>query len=387
MSDSTTTTKPALPVLDAEQADDKSGKFDQMALCLSGGGYRAMLFHLGTLIRLNEFGYLPKLDRVSSVSGGSITAGVLALHWNRLRFDAHGVAGNLFSEVIDPVRGMAGVDVDSGSILKGILLPGSISDRVEAAYDEHLFHKATLQDLPDNPRFVINATSLQSRSLFRFSKPYIWDWRVGKIENPTVTVAKAVAASSAFPPFLSPCELETQESDWVPGSGADLDLPEYHCKVVLTDGGVYDNIGLETAWKSSGTILVSDGGGTTEPDPDPDTDWARQTKRVLDVVDFQVRNLRKRQLVDAYKRGDKKGAYWSMRESIGEFKAPNTLPAPADVTLALANTATRLTSLDSRLQERIINWGYAICDAAMRTWADPTLPDPGGRFPYPGGVS
>ena len=47
-----------------------------MALCLSGGGYRAMLFHVGALWRLNELGLLPRLDRVSSVSGGSITAGV-----------------------------------------------------------------------------------------------------------------------------------------------------------------------------------------------------------------------------------------------------------------------------------------------------------------------
>ena len=51
-----------------------------------------MLFHIGTLWRLNDFGYLPKLDRVSSVSGGSITAGVLGLNWNRLTFDGSGVA-------------------------------------------------------------------------------------------------------------------------------------------------------------------------------------------------------------------------------------------------------------------------------------------------------
>ncbi|HEX9415372.1 MAG TPA: patatin-like phospholipase family protein, partial [Gaiellaceae bacterium] len=54
-----------------------------IALCLSGGGYRAMLFHLGALWRLNEAGYLPKLDRVSSVSGGSMTNGALALSWHR----------------------------------------------------------------------------------------------------------------------------------------------------------------------------------------------------------------------------------------------------------------------------------------------------------------
>lgn len=62
-----------------------------IALCLSGGGYRAMLFHVGVLWRLNELGYLPKLDRISSVSGGSITSGVLGLSWSYLDFDVKGV--------------------------------------------------------------------------------------------------------------------------------------------------------------------------------------------------------------------------------------------------------------------------------------------------------
>ena len=50
-----------------------------MALCLSGGGYRAMVFHIGVLWRLYETGLLHDIKRISSVSGGSITAGVLAL--------------------------------------------------------------------------------------------------------------------------------------------------------------------------------------------------------------------------------------------------------------------------------------------------------------------
>ena len=65
-----------------------------IALCLSGGGYRAMLFHLGALLRLNEFGYLPKINRFSSVSGGSIMAAWLGLVWNKLKFDQNGVANN-----------------------------------------------------------------------------------------------------------------------------------------------------------------------------------------------------------------------------------------------------------------------------------------------------
>ena len=57
---------------------------DGVALCLSGGGYRAMLFHVGVVWRLHDAGWLKRLDRVSSVSGGSITAGALALAWPQL---------------------------------------------------------------------------------------------------------------------------------------------------------------------------------------------------------------------------------------------------------------------------------------------------------------
>jgi hypothetical protein len=45
------------------------GPQDGMGLCLSGGGFRAMLFHLGAIWRLNQAGMLPQLNRVSSVSG------------------------------------------------------------------------------------------------------------------------------------------------------------------------------------------------------------------------------------------------------------------------------------------------------------------------------
>ncbi|HYX04969.1 MAG TPA: patatin-like phospholipase family protein, partial [Reyranella sp.] len=55
-----------------------------IALALSGGGYRAMLFHTGVLIRLNELGLLKQVSRVSSVSGGSISAAYLGLVWKKL---------------------------------------------------------------------------------------------------------------------------------------------------------------------------------------------------------------------------------------------------------------------------------------------------------------
>src|SRR5438093_9721820 len=90
-----------------------------IALCLSGGGYRALLFHVGALWRLNELGYLPQLARISSVSGGSITAGVLGLHWNKLAF-VNDVATRFVEEVVAPLRAMANETIDVGDVLKGI---------------------------------------------------------------------------------------------------------------------------------------------------------------------------------------------------------------------------------------------------------------------------
>ena len=64
-----------IPVRDPGPAESEEG----IALYLSGGGYRAMLFHLGAIIRLNELGHLKKIARVASVSAGSITAALLGL--------------------------------------------------------------------------------------------------------------------------------------------------------------------------------------------------------------------------------------------------------------------------------------------------------------------
>lgn len=337
-----------------------------IALCLSGGGYRAMLFHVGAIIRLNELGYLTKLDRISSVSGGSITAGVLGLNWKKLKFNANGVAPNLDECFTAPLRAMGLRTIDASSIIEGVFLPGSVSDKIRKSYEDYLFGAATLQDLPDKPRFVINATNVQSMALCRFSKPYMWDYRVGKIPNPKIELAAAVAASSAFPPVLSPAELHLESSDFEPNTGTDLQKEPYTTDMVLADGGVYDNLGLETAWKRYSTILVSDGGGATQPEPEPKHDWARHAYRILNIVDNQVRSLRKRQLIGGYNAGLRKGTYWGIRTDIKNYSLPDALPCPFEKTLLLANIPTRLKRLEPEQQTNLINWGYAVCDAAMR---------------------
>src|SRR3954469_20155879 len=112
-------------IVDTGSANDHGRRLiDGTALCLSGGGYRAMLFHVGAIWRLNELGYLPKLDRVSSVSGGSITAGTLALHWSKLQVGADGIASNLREHFVDPLRDLASTTIDKRSVFSGVLGPG-----------------------------------------------------------------------------------------------------------------------------------------------------------------------------------------------------------------------------------------------------------------------
>jgi NTE family protein len=147
------------------------------------------------------------------------------------------------------------------------------------------------------------------------------DWRVGMIKNPTVPLAVAVAASSAFPPFLSPTILHLKPSDFEPGTGDYHKHPSFRTRVVLSDGGVYDNLGLETL-KRCKTVLVSNAGGRMLPKRRVSFLWPFQAVRVLDVIDNQVRSLRLRSLMESLgiegREAKREGAYWSIR---GDFQA------------------------------------------------------------------
>lgn len=363
--------------------EDHPQLVEGIGLCLSGGGYRAMLFHVGAVLRLNELGVLTKLDRVSSVSGGSITAALLGQHWSALQA-ADWDPAEVFRLFVKPIRDLASRSIDTTAIVAGTLLPGAVSERIEAAYQRHLFGDATLQDLPDTPRFVINATNVQSMALWRFSKPHMADYRVGLVRKPQIKLAKAVAASSAFPPVLSPVEIELNPDDFDQATFEDLHSEPYTSRVVLTDGGVYDNLGLETVWKRYRTVLVSDGGGKTPPQPEPKRDWIRHIVRILFIIDNQVRSMRLRQIMDAFEHKSRNGAYWGIRTAINDYRLVDALSCPATNTRELAEFETRLRRVDPSIQERLINWGYAVCDAAVRKYAPETVTTLiAPKFPYP----
>lgn len=359
------------------------------ALCLSGGGYRAMLFHLGSLWRLNEMSYLPKLDQVSSVSGGSIAAGTLALAWNDLAFDNSGRATAFAETVAAPLHALASKTIDVGAVARGLFWFGSIGNRVAGSYREHLYGHKTLQDLPDHPNFVFNATNLQSGKLWRFSKPYMADYKVGYVAKPAVELAEAVAASSAFPPVLSPFKLKLAPGTVgvFPNDKPELHHEPYTREAVLSDGGVYDNLGLEGVAGDGGLLLASDGGGRLEPAERPRRDWPLQMLRVLHVIDSQVRALRASELIDGFQRrkqaGERGGALWTIRTPVDEYSTPAHLSVSKKETKDLAAIKTRLAKLSRRDQERLVNWGYAACDAAMYSYVEEGPPAVPAAFPYP----
>ncbi|RXF72861.1 patatin-like phospholipase family protein [Hansschlegelia zhihuaiae] len=301
-------------------------------LCLSGGGYRAMLFHAGALARLNEAGLLKGIEVVSSVSGGSIAAGVLAQAWPRLEFDEKGVAQRLGEEVIEPLCKFSQAFVDGPAVLKGLATPWSTAGReVAKAYSRHLFDETRLQDLTDRPLFIFCASNLTTGSLFRMSRAYVADYRIGLARDANWLLADVVACSSAFPPFLSPIRIDLTPHTWseekLDGSVGPAAPPG---RAVLTDGGVYDNHGVEPVMKRCRRVFVSDAGAAWRKSDSGFWTWYSQLKRVTDTIDNQVRSLRRSELIDAFKAASKaeakgvdiaadgtftRGCYWSIAPS------------------------------------------------------------------------
>jgi NTE family protein len=103
--------------------------------------------------------------------------------------------------------------------------------------------------------------------------------------------------------------------------------------------------------------------------------------RVLNVVDNQVRSLRKRQVIDAFRAKTRDGMYIGIRSALADYPLPDPIPTDPAVTAKLAAVPTRLASLNADLQEQLINWGYAVCDTGLRAHIAPGSPR--GTLPYP----
>jgi NTE family protein len=335
---------------------------DGIGLSLSGGGYRAMLFHAGALLRLNEAGLLGRLTRVSCVSGGSLAGAALAIRWDRLEFDERGRAAALQREVVDLLHDLGGTTLDYRAVLGAILPFTSAANRMSRSY-RRWFGDATLGSLPERPVFVFNATNLVSGTRWPFPGGPLRGGSGRGVADRGIEVADALAASAAFPPVLSPMR------------------PPMRNRPVLTDGGVYDNMGLDETWKQCRTVLISDGGHQLSVAKRVPTFWPSQLRRILHVIDNQVRQLRKRQAVSGYAAGLRDGAYWGIRSNVEHFPVADPLDCPVEATLELSRVKTRLRAIDAGTQRRLVNWGFGACDAALRSHVDGSLPRP-RSFPY-----
>ncbi|HVY20693.1 MAG TPA: patatin-like phospholipase family protein [Bauldia sp.] len=253
-----------------------------IGLALSGGGARAIAFHLGCLRALHDLGILQHVKILSTVSGGSVIGALYAVtdapfpeFESRVRaMLARGLAGPTIRAAFLTAEGPKALlcAALTGAInvaflvaswllwLLSLVAPparrsnfrldnwhppvrrfASRTTILRRAIDDELFKGTRLRDLKDrNPFLIINVAELRTGSAFYFTAKDSGSWRLGKLALTNITLAHAVTASAAFPMYL-PALDEVAAFDRRDGSRRVE-------RVSLTDGGVYDNLGLAPLW-------------------------------------------------------------------------------------------------------------------------------------------
>ena len=240
----------------------------EVGLALSGGGSRAIAFHLGCLRALNDLGLLNRLQVISSVSGGSVISAMYAYTNDSFaEFDARvvkllrrGLTGGILREALRPssigktVLSLAATVAVSGlrmlfRIVPSLLTPKALGPGKPPPFRtfsrSEAFRGALQSVIPDtlmrdvardSLAIVVNATELRTASAFRFGSRQSGCWRFGTIAPEDALVADAVAASAAYPALLPALDRRyrfTKEG-----------VTSILTRVLLTDGGVFDNLGV-----------------------------------------------------------------------------------------------------------------------------------------------
>jgi NTE family protein len=330
-----------------------------IGLALSGGGFRAMLFHLGAIVRLNELRLLRELDEISAVSGGAIVAGRLASAWPRLRFRL-GVAVNLWEELAAPLLDFAGKRVDVRAVTRALVPGVSAAAQVEAAYRASVVGTTTLGDLPQRPRFGFLAVHLTSGAPWVFTRRGAESVPIGHLDDPGIPLARAMAASSAYPPFLAPLVLHMDRDR--------LEFPTLvEPRAVLADGGLYDNLGLHGLWERCGTILSSDAGGVLPALSRTSGFWLRQLIRAMAIHADRSRSLRRHAALEELRSGRKAGTLWRTDADLSSYPAEPAFAVHPSWPPYLAGMRTRMDRFSMSERCQLVNWGYLVADVALRS--------------------
>ena len=253
-----------------------------VGIALSGGGSRAIAFHLGCLRALHDLDLLGRVQILSSVSGGSIIAAMYAYSSDSFSgFDtsvrdllSRGLQCDILREMVRPQsiwkflqnHFVAGVSFLFRVILRLLRVSVQLSatthnnpsrlrctfNRTEALRNvlaKSLFGDTHVHEVSRSPlQTVISATELRTGSAFRFGSQQSGCWRYGTIPIEDALVADAVAASAAYPAFLPALERQYHFTK----NGRTTNLSQ----VLLTDGGVFDNLGV-SPMEPGRTPLVS----------------------------------------------------------------------------------------------------------------------------------
>jgi NTE family protein len=318
----------------------------ELALCLSGGGFRAALFHLGAVRRLHELGILRQVTTLTAASGGSTIAAHLANTWCLWKEGPEAFTAAAWERrIAAPFRRFTSYNLSTRPALKG-WLPWNWSsnagiDALAAACEKRMLCARTVHDLPDRPRFMFCATDLLSGSQWIFEKASDEPWKV----------ATAVAVSSCFPGVFRPFTRSE---------------PRH---IALVDGGVDDDRAVEPVWQTHEFVLVSDGGDVLRPQWGESLWWS--LIRSAQVVWNSMQVVQKRWLLANFMSGRMAGAYWGIDSAPLHYQ-PDEGPPYLGYTPALARDliATIRTNYDafSDAEAAVLeNHGYLLAEAATLT--------------------
>jgi len=334
-----------------------------IALALSGGGYRASVFHLGILKRLALENQLENVTYISSVSGGSLVTGLI--------ITLNGNSWPTSQQYLDKVYPAAKKVFTTTDLQKALLqrvsenlflLFGSRAKALSKLIQEKWGVTTNLSQLPERPRWMINATCYETGKNWRFERFRMGDYLFGySNDTDKVKVADAMTASAGFPGGIGALPLDVSPFHWYEytatykANDEVKDTPEgikarktspktqlYSQTVHLWDGGVYDNHGLEglydplTGWSDKFEFLVvSDAAG--RGGMEQYHAGAKALGRMMTgIMMNQVRSLRTRSILESIQNHNQKGIFLQTGKSVSNI-LKNIQPTPGN-TAYIENT-------------------------------------------------